>query len=58
MHLEKNPLITADNILFNIPKSVNTFTEINYEMLESLKDGELFASKYDSQKNTKHSHGF
>ena len=24
--------------------------EVNYEMLESLKDGELFASKYDSQR--------
>ena len=24
--------------------------EVNYEMLESLKDGELFASKYDNQR--------
>ena len=29
----------------DIGKSVDTFTEISYEMLESLKDGEL--SKYD-----------
>ena len=26
------------------------FTEIDYETLESIKDEELFASKYDSQK--------
>ena len=39
--LIKHPLSTTDIFLFNIPKSVNTFTEINY-------DGEL--SKYDSQR--------
>ena len=47
MHLQ-NILATADIFLFNIGKYVDTFTEINYEMLESLKDGELFSSKYDS----------
>ena len=50
--LTKHPLITADIFLFNIPKSVDTSTEINYEMLESIKDGELFASKYNSQRIT------
>jgi len=29
---------------------VVTSTEINYEMLESIKDGKLFTSKYDSQR--------
>ena len=48
--LTKHPLPTAEIFLFNIPKSVNTFMEVNYEMLESLKDGELFESKYDSQR--------
>ena len=40
--LAKHPLITADIFLFNIPKSVNTLTEINYDMLEGIKDGEFF----------------
>ena len=31
---------------------MNTSTEINYEMLESIKDGKLFTSKYDSQRIT------
>jgi len=48
--LTKHPLSTADIFLFNIPKSVNTSTEIDYEMLESIKDGKLFTSKYDSQR--------
>ena len=48
--LTKHPLATADIFLFNIPKSVDTSTEINYEMLESIKDGKLFSSKYDSQR--------
>ena len=50
--LTKHPLITADIFLFNIGKSVDTLTEINYDMLEGIKDGELFASKYDSQRIT------
>ena len=29
---------------------MDTSTEINYEMLEGIKDGKLFSSKYDSQK--------
>ena len=48
--LTKHPLSTTDIFLFNIPKSVVTSTEINYEMLESIKDGKLFTSKYDSQR--------
>ena len=38
-------LATGDICFFNIPKSVNTLTEINYEMLESIKDGELTDSQ-------------
>ena len=48
--LTKHPLATADIFLFNIAKCVDTFTEINYDMLEGIKDGELFSSKYDSQR--------
>ena len=50
--LTKHPLITADIFLFNIGKSVDTLSEINYDMLEGIKDGELFTSKYDSQRIT------
>ena len=48
--LTKHPLSTADIFLFNIGKSVDTLTEINYDMLEGIKDGKLFTSKYDSQR--------
>ena len=48
--LTKHPLATANIFLFNVDKNVDTFTEINYEMLEGIKDGELFSSKYDSQR--------
>ena len=48
--LMKHPLATADIFLFNIAKCVDTFTKINYEMLKGIKDGELFQSKYDSQR--------
>ena len=48
--LTKHPLATADIFLFNIGKSVDTLTEINYDMLEGIKDGKLFTSKYDSQR--------
>ena len=47
--LMKHPLVTADIFLFNIPKCVDTFTEFNYEMLEVIRDGEPFPSKYDSE---------
>ena len=42
----------ADIFLFNIGKSEDTLFEIIYDMLEVMKDGELFASKYDSQRIT------
>ena len=42
----------ADIFLFTIGKSVDTLFEIIYDMLEVIKDGELFASKYDSQRIT------
>ena len=48
--LMKHHLTTADIFLFNIGKSVDTLTENNYEMPKSPKDGQLFSSKYDSQR--------
>ena len=47
--LRKCPIVTADIFLFNIGKSVKKFDQINYDALEKMKDGEAFASKYDSQ---------
>ena len=47
--LRKCPIVTADIFLFNIGKSMKKFDEINYDALEKMKDGEAFASKYDSQ---------
>ena len=47
--LRKCPIITADIFLFNIGKSMKKFDRINYDALEKMKDGEAFASKYDSQ---------
>ena len=47
--LRKHPLVTADIFLFNIGKSKKKFDEINYDVLEKLKDGEAFASKFNSQ---------
>ena len=46
--LSKRPLSTTD-IMFNIGKSMKKFEEVNYEVLEDLKDGDAFASKYNSQ---------
>ena len=48
--LRKYPLATADLFLFNLEKSKKNFENVNYEMLEALKDGDAFAEKYDSQK--------
>ena len=59
--LQKCPIVTADIFLFNTRKSKNKFDQINYDMLEGIKDGKLFTSKYDSQNKseyTKHNHGF
>ena len=47
--LRKCPFVTADIFLFNIGKSMKKFDEINYDVLEKLKDGEAFASKFNSQ---------
>ena len=47
--LSKRPLSTTDIFLFNIGKSKKKFEDINYELLEDLKDGDAFASKYNSQ---------
>ena len=35
--------------MFNIEKSLRRMKEVNYDMLEDLKDGDAFASKYNSQ---------
>ena len=48
--LRKCPIVTIDIFLFNIGKSKNKFDQINYDMLEGIKDGEL--SKYDNQRIT------
>ena len=48
--LRKHSLVTADIFLFNLGKSKKNFENVNYEMLEDLKDGDAFAEKYDSQK--------
>ena len=47
--LKKYPLATTDILLFNISRSKRAFEEINYKILEDLKDGDAFADKYDSQ---------
>ena len=46
--LGKRPLTTTDIFLFNVGKA-NTMDEVNYEVLEKIKDGKLLASKYDSK---------
>ena len=47
--LKKQPLSTADIFLFNIGKTNKNVDAVNYEVLEDLKDGDAFASKYNSQ---------
>ena len=47
--LSKRPLATTDIFLFNIGKAQNRETEVNYSFIEDLKDGNVFASKYDSK---------
>jgi hypothetical protein len=47
--LQKRPLATTDIFLFNIGKSRTKYEEVNYELLEQIKDGRVFASKYNSQ---------
>ena len=46
--LGKRPLTTTDIFLFNVGKA-KTFDEVNYEVLEKIKDGRMIASKYDSR---------
>ena len=43
MHLEKGLLLH----LFNVGKA-RTEADVFYEVLEKIKDGHIFASKYDS----------
>ena len=47
--LSKQSLATVDIFLFNLGKSKQKFDVVNYEVLEDLKDGAAFASKYNSQ---------
>ena len=47
--LSKHPLATADIFLFNLGKSKKDFENVNYGILEDLKDGSTFAEKYDSR---------
>ena len=47
--LSKQPLSTADIFLFNIGKAKKKTDDVNYEVLEDLKDGDAFAAKYNSQ---------
>ena len=46
--LRKRPLTTTDIFMFNDGKAKGV-AEINYEMLEKIKDGKLLASKYDTR---------
>ena len=45
--LRKRSLITTDIFLFNDGKA-RTEEDVNYEVLEKIKDGRIIASKYDS----------
>lgn len=47
--LQKRPLATTDIFMFNIGKSKTKYEKVNYELLEHIKDGRVFASKYNSQ---------
>ena len=47
--LAKQSLATTDIFLFNLGKSKKKSDVVNYEVLEDLKDGAAFASKYNSQ---------
>ena len=47
--LRKYPLATADIFLFNLGKTKKDYENVNYGILEDLKDGTTFAEKYDSQ---------
>ena len=47
--LRKCSIVTVDIFLCNVGKSKYKFDPINYDALESIKDGEALAFKYDSQ---------
>ena len=47
--LTKYPISTTYIFLFSISRSNNVFEEINYKILEDLKDGDVFAEKYTNQ---------
>ena len=46
--LRKRSLVTSNIFLFNVGKA-KTEADVNYEVLEKIKDGHIFASKYDSK---------
>ena len=45
--LRKRPLTTTYIFLFNVGKSFS-FNDVNYKVLEKIKDGRILASKFDS----------
>lgn len=45
--LRKRSLVTSDIFSFNVGKA-KTEADVNYEVLEKIKDGDIFASKYNS----------
>ena len=47
-YIAKKTLTTTDIFLFNVGKAT-TFEEVNYEVLEKIKDGRILASKFDSK---------
>ena len=47
--LRKCSIVTVDIFLCNVGKSKYKFDPINYDALESIKDGEALACKYNSQ---------
>ena len=47
--LSKHPLATTNFFLFDIWKLKKIQNKIDYEVLDDLKDGDAFASKYSSQ---------
>ena len=46
--LRKRSLVTSNIFLFNVGKA-KTEADVNYEVLEKIKDGHIFASKYHSK---------
>ena len=46
--LSKRSLMTTDIFLFNVGKA-DTENEVNYELLEKIRNGRIVASKWDSK---------